>query len=170
MDGGLSQPLRMISGAAAVVFGGIFSVSLASSLTIKVLKGAAEAKRKKVAPPCKICKGKGFYTCKLCKANSTIEWSPLHDPIFINPCVCPTCEGNRIQRCLNCLGKATIASSLLVSLPSGNVSGDASLLFVKFWFSSPSRRSGHQKRVAAKERPRSGEWSTHERLRFHTSA
>ncbi|XP_068655241.1 uncharacterized protein [Aristolochia californica] len=63
---------------------------------------------KKIAPPCKVCKGKGFYTCKLCKANSTIEWSPLHDPIFINPCVCPTCEGNRIQRCLNCLGKGYV--------------------------------------------------------------
>ncbi|GAA0153847.1 hypothetical protein Leryth_013264 [Lithospermum erythrorhizon] len=54
--------------------------------------------------PCGICKGKGFYMCKLCKASGTIKWSPLHDPVAINPCRCPTCDGNFIQRCLNCLG------------------------------------------------------------------
>jgi hypothetical protein len=33
--------------------------------------------------------------CKLCNGNATISWSPMYDPIAINPCVCPTCEGNR---------------------------------------------------------------------------
>ncbi|KAJ0090398.1 hypothetical protein Patl1_13133 [Pistacia atlantica] len=51
--------------------------------------------QKKVAAPCGSCKGKGFYKCKLCKGNATIKWSPLYDPIFINPCLCPTCDGNR---------------------------------------------------------------------------
>lgn len=49
-----------------------------------------------MAAPCGSCKGKGFYICKLCKGNATIKWSPLYDPIFINPCLCPTCEGNRL--------------------------------------------------------------------------
>lgn len=52
--------------------------------------------QKKFAMPCGVCKGKGFYICKLCKGNATIEWSPLYDPVFINPCLCPTCEGNRL--------------------------------------------------------------------------
>lgn len=51
--------------------------------------------QKKASLPCTVCKGRGHYICKLCKGNSTIEWSPLYDPIVINPCVCPTCEGNR---------------------------------------------------------------------------
>ena len=51
--------------------------------------------QKKFGLPCWVCKGVGFYRCKLCKGNSTIEWSPLYDPIFINPCLCPTCDGNR---------------------------------------------------------------------------
>ncbi|EPS60287.1 hypothetical protein M569_14519, partial [Genlisea aurea] len=53
---------------------------------------------------CNICKGIGYYACKLCNGNGTIKWSPLHDPVFINPCVCPTCSGFKVQRCLNCVG------------------------------------------------------------------
>lgn len=52
--------------------------------------------QRKVALPCGVCRGKGFYICKLCKGNATIEWSPMYDPVAINPCLCPTCEGNRL--------------------------------------------------------------------------
>ncbi|KAF8406965.1 hypothetical protein HHK36_006086 [Tetracentron sinense] len=105
MLGGVPKPLRVVVATAGIVFGGMFTLSLASSLTIRTIKAVVESKRKKFALPCGVCRGKGFYTCKLCKGNSTIEWSPLYDPIVINPCICPTCEGNRVQRCLNCLGK-----------------------------------------------------------------
>ncbi|KAK9100797.1 hypothetical protein Scep_024227 [Stephania cephalantha] len=91
--------------AAAILFGGLFTLSLASSLSIRALLAATEGKRKKTALSCGICQGKGFYTCKLCNGSSVIKWSPLYDPIVINPCLCPTCEGNRAQRCLNCVGK-----------------------------------------------------------------
>ncbi|XP_077211113.1 plastid transcriptionally active protein [Tasmannia lanceolata] len=106
--GGIPQPWRMLGYSAAVFFGGMFTLSVASSATIRMFQAVADAKRKKVALPCTLCKQTGFYSCKLCKGNSTIEWSPLYDPIFINPCICPTCEGNRIQRCLNCLGKGYV--------------------------------------------------------------
>ncbi|KAJ0977783.1 hypothetical protein J5N97_013257 [Dioscorea zingiberensis] len=108
MPGGSRQPLRALASAAGLVFGGIFTLSLASSVAIRALQSNAESKRKKVARPCTVCKGKGFYVCKLCGGSSTIEWSPLYDPIVINPCLCPTCDGNRVQRCLNCLGKCYI--------------------------------------------------------------
>ncbi|KAI3973984.1 hypothetical protein MKX01_030560 [Papaver californicum] len=105
MVSGVPEPLRKLGTAAGIFFGGVITLSLASSLTIRALQAVSEAKRKKDASPCGICRGKGFYICKLCKGNSTIEWSPLYDPVVINPCLCPTCEGNRVQRCLNCLGK-----------------------------------------------------------------
>ncbi|XAR60232.1 hypothetical protein NMG60_11033507 [Bertholletia excelsa] len=103
--GGVPRPLRTLASAAALILGGMFTLSLASSATVRALKAIAEAKRKKFALPCGRCRGRGFYICKLCKGNSTIEWSPLYDPLVINPCLCPTCDGNRVQRCLNCLGK-----------------------------------------------------------------
>ncbi|CBI20643.3 hypothetical protein AAG906_002682 [Vitis piasezkii] len=105
MMGGVPQPLRALGAATAIISGGMLALSLASSLTMRTLRAAADAKRKKVALPCGVCRGKGYYICKLCKGNSTIEWSPLYDPVVINPCVCPTCDGNRVQKCLNCLGK-----------------------------------------------------------------
>ncbi|KAL0914402.1 hypothetical protein M5K25_014746 [Dendrobium thyrsiflorum] len=105
MTGGIPPPFRAMASAAAILLGGLFTVSLASSAAIRALQSISEAKKRKVAISCTNCQGKGFYSCKLCKGNSTIEWSPLYDPIAINPCLCPTCDGNRIQRCLNCLGK-----------------------------------------------------------------
>ena len=27
--------------------------------------------------------------------NASIKWSPLYDPVCINPCLCPTCDGHR---------------------------------------------------------------------------
>ncbi|KAK7827957.1 proline-rich protein 4 [Quercus suber] len=50
--------------------------------------------QRKVALPCGVCREKGFYKCKLCNGNATIEWSPMYDPVAINPCLCPTYEGN----------------------------------------------------------------------------
>ncbi|KAK6945063.1 hypothetical protein RJ641_026165, partial [Dillenia turbinata] len=105
MLGGVPRPIRMLATTSAVIVGGIFTLSFASSCTISAFRGFTEAKRKKFALPCVECKGVGFYVCKLCKGNSTIKWSPLYDPIVINPCLCPTCDGHRVQRCLNCLGK-----------------------------------------------------------------
>ncbi|KAI5000902.1 hypothetical protein ZWY2020_010861, partial [Hordeum vulgare] len=61
--------------------------------------------QRKFAMQCGACEGKGTYRCRLCRGSSTVEWSPLYDPVFVNPCLCPTCDGTRIQRCLNCLGK-----------------------------------------------------------------
>ncbi|KAF3453659.1 hypothetical protein FNV43_RR04100 [Rhamnella rubrinervis] len=101
----IPKPLRALATGTAVVLGGIFALNLVSSATIGALRLATEAKRRKDALPCRSCRGKGFYICRLCKGNATIEWSPLYDPVAINPCLCPTCDGNRIQRCLNCLGK-----------------------------------------------------------------
>ncbi|XP_061345302.1 protein BUNDLE SHEATH DEFECTIVE 2, chloroplastic [Gastrolobium bilobum] len=98
-------PLRTLVTGAAVILGGVVTLNLASTATLKALNFASELKRKKIALPCRACRGKGFYICKLCNGNVTIAWSPMYDPIAINPCVCPTCEGNRVQRCLNCLGK-----------------------------------------------------------------
>ncbi|CAA6671878.1 unnamed protein product [Spirodela intermedia] len=79
--GGTPRPLRAVGAAAGFLLG------------------------RQSAPPCGVCKGKGFQACKLCRGSSTVEWSPLYDPIAISPCLCPTCDGRKIQRCLNCIGK-----------------------------------------------------------------
>ncbi|XP_031474535.1 uncharacterized protein LOC116246807 [Nymphaea colorata] len=104
MDG-VPRPLRILATTAAVFVGGVFTLSLSSSLAIRALQSVSDAKKRKIATRCEACNGSGFYPCKLCKGKSTIEWSPLFDPVVINPCLCPTCEGNKVQRCLNCLGK-----------------------------------------------------------------
>ncbi|XP_030517726.1 uncharacterized protein LOC115731224 isoform X2 [Rhodamnia argentea] len=96
----IPKQLRSFGVGAAVILGGFVSLNVVSSITIGMLRSVAETKRKKSALPCMVCKGKGFYICKLCKGNATIQWSPLHDPIVINPCVCPTCDGNRFVKCI----------------------------------------------------------------------
>ncbi|THG00302.1 hypothetical protein TEA_014671 [Camellia sinensis var. sinensis] len=95
--GGVPHPLRKVASAAAILVGGALTLSLATSATIRTLQAIVDAKQKKFALACGVCKGKGFYICKLCKGKSTIHWSPLYDPLVINPCLCPTCDGNRFM-------------------------------------------------------------------------
>uniref|UniRef100_A0A803QD09 Reverse transcriptase domain-containing protein n=1 Tax=Cannabis sativa TaxID=3483 RepID=A0A803QD09_CANSA len=94
----IPKPVQVLGKGAAIILGGVVTLNLVSSATVGALRAANEAKRKSVAEPCRVCRGKGFYICKLCKGNSTIEWSPLHDPVAINPCLCPTCDGNRKKK------------------------------------------------------------------------
>jgi hypothetical protein len=88
-------PLRLVATAGAVVAAGIFSLSMVSSVALSTFQTIVENKRKKTAPKCKVCKGRGFTECRLCKGESTIDWSPLFDPVVMKPCVCPTCDGNK---------------------------------------------------------------------------
>nr|DAD44850.1 TPA_asm: hypothetical protein HUJ06_003080 [Nelumbo nucifera] len=45
MANGIPYPLRMVASAAAIFFGGVFTMSLASSVTIRALQATSEAKR-----------------------------------------------------------------------------------------------------------------------------
>ncbi|KAJ9538961.1 hypothetical protein OSB04_031694 [Centaurea solstitialis] len=130
-----SPLVRTLAKGAAVTLGGIFSITIISSTAISLLHkrilqfrgnylrkerfnlkiwvqgeigSSSSMKKKNGSSSCDVCREKGFYICKLCNGNGTIEWSPLYDPLFINPCLCPTCDGHRIQRCLNCLGSGCI--------------------------------------------------------------
>ncbi|KAL3824533.1 hypothetical protein ACJIZ3_020562 [Penstemon smallii] len=98
---GVSKVSRMAAAVAATCFGGAFSLYI---LTSSISQRNTLNKKKSIGKSCGRCKGIGYYTCKLCKGNGTIMWSPLYDPVFINPCVCPTCDGFKVQHCLNCLG------------------------------------------------------------------
>ncbi|XWS26960.1 hypothetical protein CRYUN_Cryun26dG0075000 [Craigia yunnanensis] len=83
----IPKPLRILSKGAAIIFGGFLILNLAATVAVGALRSLAEKKRKKLALPCGACNGKGFYLCKQCNGNATIKWSPLYDPIYINPCV-----------------------------------------------------------------------------------
>uniref|UniRef100_A0A0E0FPH8 Uncharacterized protein n=1 Tax=Oryza nivara TaxID=4536 RepID=A0A0E0FPH8_ORYNI len=104
-DARARRQLQAAGRAAAYLGGGFLLLSAASSAAVRSLRSLSDANQRKFAAPCGACEGKGTYACRLCRGSSTIEWSPLHDPVFVNPCLCPTCDGTRVQRCLNCLGK-----------------------------------------------------------------
>ncbi|KAG7659627.1 Heat shock protein DnaJ cysteine-rich domain superfamily [Arabidopsis suecica] len=99
------EPIRFLRTTAGVAVGGFVIITAVSSAALGAFRYTIEEKRKKSGMVCRVCRGKGFYICKLCKGNATIKWSPLYDPVCINPCLCPTCDGHRVQKCLNCLGK-----------------------------------------------------------------
>ncbi|KAF3523304.1 hypothetical protein F2Q69_00050287 [Brassica cretica] len=99
------EPIRFLRNSVLVALGGFVTINVVSAAAFGAFRLATEEKRKKSGLPCGACRGKGFYICKLCKGGATIKWSPLYDPVCINPCLCPTCDGHRVQRCLNCLGK-----------------------------------------------------------------
>ncbi|KAG8367460.1 hypothetical protein BUALT_Bualt16G0074400 [Buddleja alternifolia] len=102
---GAPRVLRVVVTLAATFLGGSFAVGF---LTSTVSERIDIFKKKKYGRSCGTCRAIGYYTCKLCKGNGTIKWSPLYDPVFINPCVCPTCDGFKVQKCLNCLGYGSV--------------------------------------------------------------
>lgn len=91
------EPIRFLRNSVLVVLGGFVTINVVSAAAIGAFRLATEEKRKKRGSACVACRGKGFYICKVCKGNATIEWSPLYDPVCINPCLCPTCDGHRYQ-------------------------------------------------------------------------
>ncbi|KAD2393894.1 hypothetical protein E3N88_40871 [Mikania micrantha] len=125
--------LRTLAKGASVTLGGIFSITMISSTTVALFtphrknqigsqsSSSPSSMSKKNASSCDVCRSKGFYMCKLCQGNAAIEWSPLYDPVFINPCLCPTCDGHRIQRCLNCLGSGFIQQAKAAGDGGANV-------------------------------------------------
>ena len=40
-----------------------------------------------------------------------IDHSPFEKPTMKRLCVCPTCGGKKIQKCLNCLGVGTVTAN-----------------------------------------------------------
>ncbi|KAL3523340.1 hypothetical protein ACH5RR_016174 [Cinchona calisaya] len=111
----MSKILPVLAIGAAVILGGTFAISAVTSSVIrystsmkKVLVLVGTLVKRKYGRPCRACKGRGFYPCKLCKASGAIQWSPLYDPLVINPCLCPTCDGLKVQHCLNCLGWGSV--------------------------------------------------------------
>ncbi|KAM7268924.1 hypothetical protein ACFE04_011090 [Oxalis oulophora] len=91
----IPKPIRVLGTTTGLVFGGLLTLRIISSLTVKVVGSIVDNRQKKFAVPCGECRGKGFYICKLCNGNATIQWSPMYDPLVINPCLCPTCDGHR---------------------------------------------------------------------------
>ncbi|XP_018512358.1 uncharacterized protein LOC103852932 [Brassica rapa] len=96
------EPIKFLRKSSSIVLGGFVIINVVSTAALGAFRFTVDEKRKKSGL---CCRGKGFYICKLCKGNASIKWSPLYDPVCINPCLCPTCDGHRVQRCLNCIGK-----------------------------------------------------------------
>ncbi|KAH0919278.1 hypothetical protein HID58_026938 [Brassica napus] len=91
------EPIRFLINSVLVALGGFMTINVVSAAAFGAFRLATEEKRKKSGLPCGACRGKGFYICKVCKGDATIKWSPLYDPVCINPCLCPTCDGHRLS-------------------------------------------------------------------------
>ncbi|XP_066309106.1 uncharacterized protein [Miscanthus floridulus] len=102
------RQLQSVGRLAAYFGGGFLLLSAASSIAFRSLRALSDANQRKYAMPCGACEGKGTYACRLCRGSATVEWSPMHDPVFVNPCLCPTCDGTRLP---------TSAGAALLELP-----------------------------------------------------
>ncbi|CAD6237874.1 unnamed protein product [Miscanthus lutarioriparius] len=96
------RQLQSVGRLAAYFGGGFLLFSAASSVAVRSLRALSDAnqcpalRQRKYAMPCGACEGKGTHACRLSRGSATVEWSPMHDPVFVNPCLCPTCDGTRL--------------------------------------------------------------------------
>jgi hypothetical protein len=43
---------------------------------------------------------------------SAIDWQPIKNALTRRLTVCPTCDGRKVQRCLNCCGSGVCATAV----------------------------------------------------------
>uniref|UniRef100_A0A453F1E5 Uncharacterized protein n=1 Tax=Aegilops tauschii subsp. strangulata TaxID=200361 RepID=A0A453F1E5_AEGTS len=90
------RQLQAVGRVAAYLGGGLLLLSTASTAAVRSLRFLSDTNQRKFAMQCGACEGKGTYGCRLCRGSATVEWSPLYDPVFVNPCLCPTCDATRL--------------------------------------------------------------------------
>ncbi|KAK3272333.1 hypothetical protein CYMTET_19367 [Cymbomonas tetramitiformis] len=92
-------------GALAIAAGAAF---VTTSVTVAVGRSIISARKKKTGITCGVCSGERRVSCKLCKGKAVIDWSPFPNAMVKRYCLCPTCGGKQLQKCLNCLGKGYV--------------------------------------------------------------
>lgn len=53
---------------------------------------------------CETCAGGKFIVCRTCRGRRGLDWQPMKEATERRVCLCPTCEGTGMQKCINCLG------------------------------------------------------------------
>jgi hypothetical protein len=89
------------AGSILTVGAAIASIGLT---TTTVSRALVMRHKKKRNMKCDACKGGKFITCRTCRGKRGLEWQPVGDASVRRVCLCPTCEGTAMQKCINCLG------------------------------------------------------------------
>jgi len=64
-------------------------------LTKEVLSLPSHGSADEVCPTVYRVQGEKQYSCRICNDKGTLDWSPLLDPVFKRPVLCPTCDGTK---------------------------------------------------------------------------
>jgi hypothetical protein len=99
------NPLRSVfngfAGSIIVVGGAVATIAAASTAVSSAL---VRRHRRARNVRCGSCEGGKFVPCRTCRGKRAIEWQPIESPTVDRLCLCPTCQGTGLQKCVNCLG------------------------------------------------------------------
>ena len=108
-DGRAPGALRAVfggfAGSVAFVVGGFATIAATTTAASRAL---VRRRRRARNARCAACAGGKFVRCRTCRGKRAIEWQPLEAPTVDRLCLCPTCQGTGMQKCLNCLGDGLI--------------------------------------------------------------
>ena len=89
-------------------FGTIASATfllVGSSAAFNVVgKQLVKTNKKRTGRKCNLCDGLRFISCGTCKGRGALEWQPIREAEMERVCLCPTCSGTKMSKCLRCVG------------------------------------------------------------------
>jgi len=89
-------------------FGTIASATfllVGSSAAFNVVgKQLVKTNKKRTGRKCTLCDGLRFISCGTCKGRGALEWQPIREAEMERVCLCPTCSGTKMSKCLRCVG------------------------------------------------------------------
>ena len=89
-------------------FGTIATASLVlvgSSAAFNIVgKQLVKTNKKQRGKKCDLCDGLRFISCGTCKGRGALEWQPIRGAEMERVCLCPTCSGTKMSKCLRCVG------------------------------------------------------------------
>ena len=93
----LSSFFGTIATASLILVGSSAAFNIAGKQIVK-------SNKKRLGKKCTLCDGLRFISCGTCKGKGAIEWQPIKNPEMERVCVCPTCSGTKMSKCLRCVG------------------------------------------------------------------
>ena len=93
----LSSFFGTIATASLILVGSSAAFNIAGKQIVK-------SNKKRLGKKCTLCDGLRFISCGTCTGKGAIEWQPIKNPEMERVCVCPTCSGTKMSKCLRCVG------------------------------------------------------------------
>lgn len=106
--GDINRAQKAIKSVFQSFFGTVATASIvlvgSSAMFNVVGRKYVSMNKKRNGQKCELCVGMRYVECGTCKGYGACEWQPINGALMERVCLCPTCSGTKMQKCIRCIG------------------------------------------------------------------